>query len=374
MNACVRLPVDSGEINESFRKFFEGLLEKQIVQAVFVPMRQPDGRMVMPTLVREPEWLKNLDPLAPVISTGAARLLSLLTYKDRDFRIAAFLRPCDYRAYVELIKLKQASRNDVLIISTDCMGRLETGEFLSLATERGERASLDFHLHQGKLNGLPLLRACRACEFPSYPGPDLEVLLLGADLRKEMFLKAQSEEGRKAVEALELEGAEEPAVRKGALDALIAERRAERDKMFEEYAEKISSFAGLRDLMNTCMNCYNCRVACPVCYCRECVFVTDSFQHEPEQYFRWAEKRGEVKLPTDTVFYHLTRLIHMSTLCVGCGQCSTACPMDLPVMEVFRTVGDKTQRRFSYQPGRSVDEPLPHAVFQDQEFLELAGE
>ena len=98
MKPCVRLPVDSGKINESFRKFFEGLLEKQIVQAVFVPIRQPDGQMVMSSLVRKPEKLKNLDPLAPVTSTSAARLLSLLTYKQPGFRMA-FLTFHDFGGY-----------------------------------------------------------------------------------------------------------------------------------------------------------------------------------------------------------------------------------------------------------------------------------
>jgi formate dehydrogenase subunit beta len=374
MNECKRLPVESGEINLSFETFFAGLLSKDIVQAVFVPMRQPGGQMVMSSLVRKPEKLKNLDPLAPVTSTSAARLLSLLTYKQPGFRMAAFLRPCDYRAYVELIKLKQASRDDVLIVSVDCMGRLETKEFLSVVAEHGEKASLEFHLRQGKINQLPLLKACQVCEFPSYPGPDIEIILLGVNLQKEIILRAPTDQGKEALEVLELESAKEPEGRLPALEGLVRERTAKRDKIFEAYGEEISSFSGLRDIMKTCINCYNCRVACPVCYCRECVFVTDTFQHEPEQYFRWAEKRGHVTLPTDTVFYHLTRMIHMSTLCVGCGQCSTACPMDLPVMEVFRTVADKTQLRFNYQPGRNVEEPLPHAVFQDQEFLELAGE
>ena len=65
----------------------------------------------------------------------------------------------------------------------------------------------------------------------------------------------------------------------------------------------------------------HCRVACPVCYCKECVFLTNVFEHDPDQYLRWAKRKGMVKMPTDTVFYHITRMVHMSTACVGCGQC-----------------------------------------------------
>jgi len=130
---------------------------------------------------------------------------------------------------------------------------------------------------------------------------------------------------------------------------------------------------GLMNVLGNCINCYNCRVACPVCYCRECVFVTDTFQHASNQYLRWAEKRGMLKLPTDTLFYHLTRMQHMSTLCVVCGQCSSACPNDIPLSQLFRSVAMETQRLFEYMPGRSVDEALPLAVFYEKEFEDVAA-
>jgi formate dehydrogenase subunit beta len=79
-------------------------------------------------------------------------------------------------------------------------------------------------------------------------------------------------------------------------------------------------------------------------------------------------------MPTDTVFYHLTRMIHMSTLCVGCGQCTSACPNDIPLMELFGTVSDKTQSRFDYLPGRSLEEGQPLATFYTEEFAEVTGQ
>ncbi|MBW1969908.1 MAG: 4Fe-4S dicluster domain-containing protein, partial [Deltaproteobacteria bacterium] len=120
-------------------------------------------------------------------------------------------------------------------------------------------------------------------------------------------------------------------------------------------------------------NCYNCRVACPVCYCKECVFVTDVFNHDPVQYLRWAKRRGVIKMPTDTVFYHITRLAHISTSCVGCGQCTNACPNDIPVMELFRTVSYRTQKAFEYEAGRNIEDDLPLSVFREDELAEVVG-
>jgi formate dehydrogenase (coenzyme F420) beta subunit len=143
--------------------------------------------------------------------------------------------------------------------------------------------------------------------------------------------------------------------------------------MFEATAEDTADLEKLMVYLGNCVNCFNCRVAGPVCYCKECVFVTDVFDHEPSQYLRWAKRKGILKMPTDTVFYHLTRLAHMSTACVGCGQCSNACPNNIPVMEIFRPIASHTQRAFNYEAGRSAADDPPLSVFREKEFSEVTG-
>ncbi|MCP4754396.1 MAG: formate dehydrogenase, partial [Proteobacteria bacterium] len=102
-----------------------------------------------------------------------------------------------------------------------------------------------------------------------------------------------------------------------------------------------------------------------VCYCRECVFLTDVFSHDPEVFIRRAQKKGRVKMPTETTMFHMTRLAHMSHACVGCGQCSSACPSSIPVADIFETVATQTQDMFAYVPGRRIDEPIPYLVFEE---------
>lgn len=101
--------------------------------------------------------------------------------------------------------------------------------------------------------------------------------------------------------------------------------------------------------------------------------MTDVFNHDPVQYLRWANRKGGIKMPTDTVFYHMTRIAHMSTSCVGCGQCTNACPNDIPVMELFRTVSYHTQKAFDYEAGRSIEEDIPLSVFHEDELSEVVG-
>ncbi len=177
-------------------------------------------------------------------------------------------------------------------------------------------------------------------------------------------IEAVTPKGEQALEKSGLKPGAAPAGRDGAVKKLVAARTEARDKKFAEFRADASSYEALADKLAACINCYNCRVACPVCYCKECVFITDTFRHTGEQFMMWADQNGMLKLPNDTLFYHLTRMTHMSLFCVGCGQCTSACPNDIDLMPLFRTCADKTQARFNYQAGRSVDEEQPHGWIQ----------
>ena len=215
--------------------------------------------------------------------------------------------------------------------------------------------------------------ACKACEHPIPENADILIGLVGIDTDHQLLLKANTPKGEAVLAKLNLPEAMETEERKKAIEALLAARTAYRDQMFQETSEATADIGRLTAYLSNCVNCYNCRVACPVCYCKECVFVTDVFDHEPSQYLRWAKRKGIIKMPTDTVFYHITRLAHMSTACIGCGQCSNACPNDIPVMEIFRTIANYTQKAFRYQAGRSVEDEPPLSVFREGEFREITG-
>jgi formate dehydrogenase subunit beta len=112
---------------------------------------------------------------------------------------------------------------------------------------------------------------------------------------------------------------------------------------------------------------------CPICYCKTCFFKTNVFDHEPMQFMAWAERKGATRMPTDTVLFHLTRMNHMSTSCIGCGLCTSACPVDINVGAAFRTVAAKTQAMFNYVAGRSVDDPIPVKNFEVNELQQLGA-
>jgi formate dehydrogenase subunit beta len=378
MAITAKVDVEAQDILGSLRKFFEKILKTEDIQAILVPQHLPMKNMVMPTLVTDPNQLNGVDPLAPAFPINAARIVSRLTRKPMGGRLAAVLRPCEIRAFVELVKLKQARVEDVVLISVDCLGAFRNKDYLRWVDQDGTPSTRCFHQNvlDGKdlhAEGFNLASACKACEFPVAEKADILIGLLGVEVQDHLIIQSQSEVGERILRQLDLPEIDQPSARQGAITSLIQQRMRFRDDMFARTHAATDNLEKMSGYFDTCVNCYNCRVACPVCYCKECVFVTDVFNHDPSQYLRWASRKGIIKMPTDTLFYHITRLAHMSTACVGCGQCSNACPNDIPVMELFRTVACGTQRAFEYEAGKSLEQEPPLSTFREDEFLEVVG-
>lgn len=378
MSKICRIEVKDQDPVASLGSFFKSLLEQGDLAGLLVPQRLPVRQAVMPTLVTDPENLEGADPLAPAFPINAAKVVAKLTRKPIGGRLAVVLRPCEIRAFIELVKLKQGSLDEVLLIGMDCLGAYNNVNYTRFAGINGKESTLRFYrnIFEGHGTGFEdfdIATACMACEFPIPENADLLIGLLGNDINSQLMVEARSPAGEDALIRLDLPEMAPPEGRQKAVAELIARRTEFRDQMFADTAEATDDLDKLMNYLSNCVNCLNCRVACPVCYCRECVFVTDVFDHEPSQYLRWARRKGILKMPTDTVFYHITRLAHMSTACVGCGQCSNACPNNVPVMELFRTIAGHTQRAFGYEAGRSVQDEPPLSVFREKEFSEVTG-
>jgi formate dehydrogenase subunit beta len=378
MSITAKIEVKNNDILQSLQDFFRSVLKLEHISAIFIPQKLPMKNTVMPTLVSDPKDIAHADPLAPAFPLNAGRLAAKLTRKPVGGKILVVLRPCEIRAFVELSKLKQARPDEIILMGFDCLGAFQNRDYFRIAGETPAETTQVFceNVLSGKtaaINGMDPAPACRACEAPVPENADILIGLFGVDTKDHLLVQGQTEKGDDFLRGLNLPNAEVPPKRKETIKTLVAQRKAYRDAMFEKTQKDISSIEKLSAYFADCVNCYNCRVACPVCYCKECVFYTDVFDHDSFQYLQWSQKKGMIKMPTDTLFYHLTRLAHMSTACVGCGQCSNACPNDIPVMEVFRTISQRTQKAFDYEAGRSFDEKPPLSEFREKEFEDIVG-
>ncbi len=363
------IPVPEGGTLEALRALLRSLLENRVVEAILVPVATPDRRNLVPTLVHEPGQLATADPIAPVMPVQSARIVSQLTFTGPSERLAVVLKACEWRAAVDLAKLRQVNLDHVLSIGVDCYGTYGVLDYGALAAAEEDLTARLLRSVEPTIgfrrSDYELRPACRICEYFVPQGVDIRLELFGADPRLEIGVEIADDHAELApllgVQEKELAGREQ------AIDALRQARIAARDAVFAHIREQISTPEGMLSVFSACLRCHNCTVVCPICYCRECIFRTATFDHASQQYMKWAGRRGAVRMPSDTLLFQITRLNHMVASCVGCGLCEDGCPNDIPLTAIFRAVGQKVQALFDYEPGRSLDEDLPLTVFREDE-------
>ncbi len=373
----IRIQRENNSLSQGLQAFFAKILGLKEIDALFLPLKLADSDSVMPALVTDPAQLERALPFSPAFPVNSARMVSRLSFRQSGRKTAVFLRSCEIRAFIELVKLKQGSRQELVIIGMDCPGALTSQDYRSYV-QKGSLPADKFieTVFSGScknINGFEFSPACACCEFPFAVNADINIMGFGVDLSDGMIADACTDKGKKLLESLELPEASDPLKRSEILEIIKDEKSQAAKIMILDIDQQTDSVEKLAGFFDMCINCYNCRNMCPVCYCKECVFNTDVFTHKPFQYHQWAEKKGSIKMPTDTVFYHLTRMAHMSLACVGCGQCSNACPSNIPVYELFRSVSSVSQAAFAYQPGMDEDAPPPLSVFNEKEFEEIVG-
>jgi formate dehydrogenase subunit beta len=277
---------------------------------------------------------------------------------------------------VELAKLRQVDLDQLFLVVVDCAGTVDEPAFRAgeLDPETAQQVELTAIRAGEPISPLELSyrHACSICVNPIAPLADLWVHLIGTQEVDGLLLEAR--EGG-VFEALGLSPCEDAPGRAAVVASLIATRAANRqadlDGVLARLAPRHDGTPGLAEEFEVCLRCGNCSTACPLCYCKECLFRTDALRQEPSRLIGLAERRGSARLPGDAMTFQLTRLNHVSTSCVGCGVCSSACPAHLPVDSLFQAVARATQALFQYQPGRSMEDPLPTTTFARDEFVAL---
>lgn len=372
--------VSEGRTEEAIIGFLKTLLEKGVVEAMVVPKRLPSGDGFVQTLIRDPEKLNGVCVLSPTMPVQSARVASHLTTKNLGKKVAAVLKACEIRAIVELTKFLQVKLDNLYLIGIDCPGTFEVADYAKMFQEGKGGEGLTKGLLKGmakgetpSVDGYAFRTACQMCEYP-IPQADIVLKLFGYQIEQEIGVEIGEKLGKEIEEKGNLSFSEnEPPLRSEVLNKVIAERTKKRDALFEEFKGVVKDLRSFLDRFSTCIRCHNCMVACPICYCKECVFRTTVFEHDGDQFLRWADRKGGIRMPTDTLIFHLIRMSHMVTSCIGCGLCDSACPSRLPVATLFRSVGDRIQKIFQYVPGRDVKETPPVATFKEEELKIESG-
>jgi len=366
--------IDKGA-EQTIREMLQALLASGQVSAVLSLGRTGgDQGGVAYSLFTDPEAFGPegaAQPFFPLMPANAGGLLSRLTFKGALTKpIAAVIRPCELRAFVELVKLNEARMDNVLLISSTCSGVYT----FNVANNGGVKPRLPQYwkqVEQGELDA-DVRESCRSCIHFVPRVADITVALLGeGNLDTQCTLYLHTEKAAALVDGLEgFQGT--PAsgeLETEAIQRSLGQRQAFRDEVFGQIE------VGLQGLVHTfgrCISCRACKTVCPICYCQLCYFDSPKCERLPRFYEDELLKKGGLRVPADTIYFQIGRMAHMSASCVGCGMCMDVCPADIPVSTIFSKVGTAVQAVFDYVPGRDLEEPVPVQTFEQEELAQVA--
>ena len=357
-------------VEEGLNEFLEFLLKTEKVRAVFALKKMNDKGAVSYSLITDPDELKNAIPLHPLMPVNAGKALSSFTLEGAtEEPVAAVLRPCELRAFIELVKRTQGSLDNILLISLTCggvfpqrsvtKGNLKT--LLSQYWESAKKADIDPNIRE----------TCQSCEHFVPQLADVMVVSVGKkNIDKECTLVLNTKKGEEyAREAPGSTLSEE--IETAETKKLEEKRKEKNEKMVEGFQKDGSGLNALVKTFAACLGCHGCSQACPICYCTLCDFDSKTQEYKPVSFDSELEQKGGLRVPPGTLYFHLGRMSHMAVSCVSCGMCSDVCPVNIPVSSLFSIVGASLQEVFGYIPGRDVEETVPSGTYKEEEFAEI---
>ena len=295
------------------------LLENKKVSSIFALSKVHNNNYAY-TLITNKELLNDITPTFPLMPANAGKMISRLTMIEAvKSPVAVVLRPCELRALFELVKLEQAKLDNL----KKYWENVKTGA--------------DFH---------ELRECCRICENFVPDNADIIVPLAGNDINKETSVLIKTEKGAGFLKGM-IDQFDEENLESAVLDTIRGKRKEKKQKTFADLKTEGFGIEGLINIFGRCINCHACSKACPACYCKLCYFESADSESDPSTFEIELKKRKAIRLPADTVFYHLGRLTHIGITCVGCGMCSDVCPTDIPVGTIFTKVSERIQKAFA---------------------------
>ncbi|MFC1858317.1 4Fe-4S dicluster domain-containing protein [Thermodesulfobacteriota bacterium] len=299
------------EYTDKIREISERLLKAGTVDMVIGFQK---GSVPM---MNEPHWAKRPEEVSKLVwdSHCGINLANYLT--DRKERIGILAKGCDSRNIVTHIIENKIKREQLFIIGVPCEGMIDRHKIAAMFEDEIAEVLEDEDnvIVRGNKSEQTLPKAevlQENCAICIHRNPVIYDELAG-ELMQEQTDVDRYEDIRR-------------------IEAMSADKK----------------WAYFEDLLSTCIRCYACRNACPLCYCPTC-FVDES---RPQ----WVGKSQD---PTDIRTFHFLRAYHCAGRCTDCGSCERACPMGIKVRTFTKKLEKDCLDLFGWEAGLTLDERPP---------------
>jgi coenzyme F420-reducing hydrogenase delta subunit/ferredoxin len=117
-----------------------------------------------------------------------------------------------------------------------------------------------------------------------------------------------------------------------------AGRYAALDPLLQKSSEERLAFWTAE--FDRCLKCYACRQVCPMCFCERCL----ADKNRPQAIDTSPHRKGNFA-------WHLSRAMHLAGRCVGCDECTRACPAGIDLRLLNLALAHAVETRFAYRAG-----------------------
>lgn len=326
-------------IEKAIHKTSIDLLEKGEVDIIIGYTNGTYPLNTAPYIVQNIKEVKNLiwNNLCHInLAKYLPKIKNVITIKEEDeIKVGIIAKGCVARAINHLIMENQINPDNIKIIGIECNGILNRPKILQ---EFQNKDISEFYVENDEIiiNGdgfeeklsfeKYLMANCRTCTVKAPPNSGkLSEFVIGATYQNTNF--------------------EDP---------------FEEIKEFEK-KNPTERWEEIKEILSSCIRCYACREACPLCYCDIC-FVD---QNMP----RWFGKTTQL---SEIITFHIIRALHSAGRCVGCGSCSNVCPMGIDLSLITRKLEKIAKERFNFTSGMDLETTPPMMCYQmddQQEFM-----
>ncbi len=363
---CAVIPLKKS-VDATIKDLLSQAMKKGVFDAVLLPMRVPAGDSFVYVLIKDSNLIKDACCVPQVMSVQGANAISSITRLGKGtLKIAAVMHPCEIRATNELAKLGQIQFENVTLISMDCPGVMPLSDFI----KNPDKSMRSFEECYKQWDDSIMRPVCQICDKSTMIAGDLHIGTLGAK-KDTFYMIPNTDKGTSILDKLGLSVTESLDKWTAQSKKITEEKKKKRMQHHTKLQKSVNGLDNLIDTFSSCINCHNCMNVCPICYCRLCYFDSDEVKHPSGDYLQMAESKGSIRFLPDTLLFHMGRMTHMALSCVSCGCCEDACPMDIPVAQIFSMIADETQEIFDYVSGKSIDEPLPLKTYEEDELHDV---